>query len=108
MHTIHKGPVERRTAGLDLYVKVTPGARHNAIGEVNDDGRGVRRLQVQVTAKADGGQANRAVLGLLAKSWAVPPSSLCVESGHTSRLKRVRFAVDEDKAAALLAILKAG
>ena len=47
-------------------------------------------------AIADGGEANRAVLVLLAKSLGVPKASVSLLSGATSRLKQV--AVEGDPA----------
>ena len=47
-------------------------------------------------AIADGGEANRAVLGLLAKSLGVPKASVSLLSGATSRLKQI--AVEGDPA----------
>jgi uncharacterized protein len=42
-----------------------------------------------VRAVADGGEANRAVLALLAKSLGVPKASVTLLSGATSRLKQI-------------------
>ena len=47
-------------------------------------------------AIADGGEANKAVLVLLAKSLGVPKASVKLLSGATSRLKQI--AVDGDPA----------
>jgi uncharacterized protein YggU (UPF0235/DUF167 family) len=49
-----------------------------------------------VRAIADGGEANRAVLVLLAKSLGVPKASVSLLSGATSRLKQI--AVEGDPA----------
>jgi uncharacterized protein YggU (UPF0235/DUF167 family) len=51
-------------------------------------------LKVRVRAIADGGEANRAVLVLLAKSLGVPKASVSLLSGATSRLKQVAIAGD--------------
>ena len=73
---------------------MTPrGGRDGVDGvEQLSDGRSV--LQVRVRAIADGGEANRAVLGLLAKSLGVPKASVSLLSGATSRLKQVAIAGD--------------
>lgn len=86
-------------------MKVTPGARREAIGAIADDGEGHRRLQVHVTAKAEDGAANRAVVRLLAKSWRVAPTAFELTAGERSRLKRMRLAVPPDKARAIQALL---
>ena len=95
----------RRGDALEVLVKVTPGAARDAIGEIVDDGTGTRRLTVKVTAKAEGGAANRAVVRLVAKSWRVPPSSLAITAGQTSRLKRLRLVATPDKVQALERVL---
>ena len=95
----------RRGEALEVLVKVTPGAARDAIGEIVDDGTGTRRLAVRVTAKAEGGAANRAVVRLVAKSWHVPPTSLVVTAGQTSRLKRLRLMAPPEKVQALERLL---
>jgi hypothetical protein len=100
-----RGPCERRGDGVELFLKVTPGAQREAIGGVADDGEGHRRLQVHVTAKAEGGEANRAVVRLLAKSWRVAPTAFELTAGQRSRLKRVRLTVPPEKAQAIQSLL---
>jgi hypothetical protein len=58
------------------------------------DGRSV--VKVRVRAIAEGGEANRAVIELLAKALGVPKARLRLLSGTTSRLKQI--AVDGDPA----------
>jgi hypothetical protein len=53
-------------------------------------------LKVRVRAIAEGGEANKAVLHLLAKSLGVAKGEVRLLSGATSRLKQV--AVDGDPA----------
>ena len=100
-----RGPFERRGDAVELFLKVTPGARREAIGAIADDGQGDRRLMVHVTAKAEGGEANRAVVRLLAKSWRVAPTAFELTAGQRSRLKRVRLTVPPEKAQAIQALL---
>jgi uncharacterized protein YggU (UPF0235/DUF167 family) len=100
-----RGPFERRGDAVELFLKVTPGARREAIGAITDDGQGDRRLMVHVTAKAEGGEANRAVVRLLAKSWRVAPTAFELTAGQRSRLKRVRLTVPPEKAQAIQALL---
>ena len=89
-------PWRHSTGGVSIALRVTPrGGRDHIDGvETLADGRSV--LKVRVRAIADGGEANRAVLGLLAKSLGVPKASVRLLSGATSRLKQV--AVDGDPA----------
>ncbi|UFS90111.1 DUF167 domain-containing protein [Bradyrhizobium daqingense] len=82
--------------GISIALRVTPrGGRDEIDGiEQLSDGRSV--LKVRVRAIADGGAANKAVVGLLAKSLGVPKASIRFLSGATSRLKRI--AVEGDPA----------
>ncbi|MET4261847.1 uncharacterized protein (TIGR00251 family) [Bradyrhizobium sp. S3.12.5] len=82
------------TTGVSIALRVTPrGGRDGVDGvEQLSDGRSV--LKVRVRAIADGGEANRAVLVLLAKSLGVPKASVTLLSGTTSRLKQVAIAGD--------------
>ncbi|NVN88374.1 MAG: DUF167 domain-containing protein [Rhodopseudomonas sp.] len=80
--------------GISVAVRVTPrGGRDDIDGlETLSDGRCV--VKVRVRAIAEGGEANRAVTELLAKSLGVPKRNVRVLSGTTSRLKQI--AVDGD------------
>lgn len=87
-------PWRTSTTGVSIALRVTPhGGRDGVDGiEQLSDGRSV--LKVRVRAIADGGEANRAVLVLLAKSLGVPKASVSLLSGATSRLKQVAIAGD--------------
>jgi uncharacterized protein YggU (UPF0235/DUF167 family) len=80
-----------------VALRVTPrGGRDDIDGlETLADGRSV--VKVRVRAIADGGEANRAVMELLAKALGVSKARVKIMSGATSRLKQV--AVDGDPAA---------
>jgi uncharacterized protein (TIGR00251 family) len=82
--------------GVSVAVRVTPrGGRDDIDGlETLANGRAV--VKVRVRAIAEGGEANRAVVELLAKVLGVPKGSVRVLSGTTSRLKQI--AVDGDPA----------
>ncbi|MCA1384940.1 MULTISPECIES: DUF167 domain-containing protein [Bradyrhizobium] len=91
-----KDPWRYSAGGISIALRVTPrGGRDDIDGiEQLSDGRSV--LKVRVRAIADGGEANKAVLALLAKSLGVPKSNVKLLSGATSRLKQI--AVDGDPA----------
>ncbi|MET4174878.1 uncharacterized protein YggU (UPF0235/DUF167 family) [Bradyrhizobium sp. LA6.1] len=91
-----KEPWRYSAAGISIALRATPrGGRDDIDGiEQLADGRSV--LKVRVRAIADGGEANKAVLVLLAKSLGVPKASVKLLSGATSRLKQI--AVDGDPA----------
>jgi len=79
---------------MTVFLRVTPrGGRDGIDGiETLSDGRAV--LKVRVRAIADGGEANRAVTKLLAKTLRVPQASVQIVSGATSRLKQVEISDD--------------
>ena len=74
-----------REAGL-LHVRVQPKARTNAVMGWRGEA-----LRVCVTAAPEDGKANRAVIALLAEKCAVPPSSISLVRGATSRDKWFRL-----------------
>jgi uncharacterized protein (TIGR00251 family) len=90
-------PWRTSTDGISVALRVTPRAGRDDIDGVEtlSDGRSV--LKVRVRAIADGGEANRAVTELLAKSLRVPKARVRLLSGATSRLKQI--AIDGDPAA---------
>lgn len=67
-----------------LAVKVTPGAREEAVAIVDD------AVLVKVRAPADKGAANEAVAGLLASALGIPRSRVALLRGATSRQKLFR------------------
>jgi uncharacterized protein (TIGR00251 family) len=87
-------PWRYSTQGISVALRVTPrGGRDDIDGiETLADGRSV--LKVRVRAIAEGGEANRAVMELLAKALGVPRAKIRLLSGATSRLKQI--AVDGD------------
>ena len=89
-------PWRYSTQGVSVALRVTPrGGRDDIDGlETLADGRTV--LKIRVRAIAEGGEANRAVTELIAKSLGVPKARVRILSGTTSRLKQV--AVDGDPA----------
>jgi uncharacterized protein len=89
-------PWRYSTEGVSVALRVTPrGGRDDIDGlETLANGRVV--VKVRVRAIAEGGEANRAVVELLAKALGVPKARVRVLSGTTSRLKQI--AVDGDPA----------
>jgi uncharacterized protein (TIGR00251 family) len=75
--------------GLSIALRVTPrGGRDGIDGiETLADGRPV--VKVRVRAVAEGGEANRAVVVVLAKALGVRKTDVLIRAGATSRLKQV-------------------
>jgi uncharacterized protein YggU (UPF0235/DUF167 family) len=75
-------------------LRVTPRGGRDDIDGLETLANGRTVVKVRVRATAEGGEANRAVMELLAKALGVPKGKVRVLSGTTSRLKQI--AVDGD------------
>ncbi|WP_234150336.1 DUF167 domain-containing protein [Sphingobium sufflavum] len=73
-------------------MRLTPRASANRIGKRWVDADGQDWLSASVAAPPDKGRANAALILLLAKSLDLPRSSISLEAGDMSRLKRIRIA----------------
>jgi uncharacterized protein len=69
-----------------LRVRVSPGARRGGVA-----GRVGEFWKLRVTAPAEGGRANEAVVKLLADAVDVPRRQVALVSGHTAREKVVEL-----------------
>ena len=87
-------PWRYSTEGISIALRVTPRGGRDEIDGVETLANGRSVVKVRVRAIADGGEANRAVMDLLAKTLGVPKARVKILSGATSRLKQV--AVDGD------------
>jgi uncharacterized protein (TIGR00251 family) len=70
-----------------VRLRVSPGARRSEIA-----GRYGEGWKVRVSAPAEDGRANDAVLALLAERLQLPRRSLTIVSGHSARDKVVEMA----------------
>ncbi|MGO4676883.1 DUF167 family protein [Bosea sp. 2YAB26] len=82
--------------GLRLSVRLTPrGGRDGVDGiEVLADGRAV--LKARVRAAPSEGEANAALIALLARSLSVSRSAVTLAAGSTARLKTLLVAGEAD------------
>jgi uncharacterized protein YggU (UPF0235/DUF167 family) len=85
-------------AVVELTLRVTPRADADRVGPYADG-----LLRVRVTRPPADGEANRAVIRLVAGALGVPPSTLTLVAGARSRTKR--YAVSGLSAAELVARL---
>jgi uncharacterized protein len=78
--------------GLAVAVRLTPRGGRDAIDgiERRDDGQWV--VKARVRAAASEGEANAALIKLLAHAAGVPPRDVTLTSGATSRVKRLTIA----------------
>ncbi len=96
-----RGPLPYTPAadGVRLRVHVSPRASRERIGEVVTDGR-TARLRLAVTAPPHEGEANAAVIALLARALRLPKSALSVIAGHAGREKTIAVRGDATSLAA--------
>src|SRR6201991_1164821 len=87
-------PWRYSSAGISVSLRVTPRGGRDDIDGIETLANGRSVVKVRVRAIAEGGEANRAVTELLAKSLGVSKASVRLLSGATSRIKQI--AVDGD------------
>ncbi len=75
---------------LEIGVRVTPKASHEAMGGIFDDGKN-QWLKIRVSAPPEDGKANEAVIALLAAYLGIAKSSIALISGDTHRHKCLRI-----------------
>ncbi|MCF4099949.1 DUF167 domain-containing protein [Maritalea mediterranea] len=78
-------------AGLLLFLKVTPNASRDEIGDIVADADGQGQLVVRVRAVPEKGKANKAVIRLLAKRLRCRAADLELIRGEVSRQKQVQI-----------------
>jgi hypothetical protein len=85
-------PWRIEAGGLVVAVRLTPKGGRDAVDGVERlaDGQGV--LKARVRAAASEGEANAALIKLLAKTLDVPARDVSLVAGATARLKRLRIA----------------
>jgi uncharacterized protein YggU (UPF0235/DUF167 family) len=83
-----------REDGIDVFVRLTPRASSDAVGDVERTADGRSHITARVRAVPEKGEANAALEKLIASFMGVSRSSVSVASGGTSRLKTVRIAGD--------------
>jgi uncharacterized protein (TIGR00251 family) len=89
-------PWRYSAAGVSVALRVTPRGGRDEIDGLETLANGRTVIKVRVRAIADGGEANRAVMELVAKALGVSKARVRILSGATSRLKQI--AVDGDPA----------
>ncbi|MFM6977729.1 MAG: DUF167 domain-containing protein [Micrococcales bacterium] len=70
---------------MRISVMVKPGSKKGPLVEANEDGS----LTVFLKERAVDGAANEGLIAVLAKHFGVSKSKIIIESGFTSRIKRV-------------------
>jgi uncharacterized protein YggU (UPF0235/DUF167 family) len=78
--------------GLAVVVRLTPRGGRDAIEGIERRADGQCVLKARVRAAASEGEANSALLTLLARAVGVPPRDVTLVAGATARIKRVMIA----------------
>lgn len=87
-------PWRSSVRGITVSLRVTPRGGRDGIDGLAKlaDGRSI--VKVRVRALAEGGEANRAVVKLLAKTLGVPQAAVRIVAGTASRIKQVEISGD--------------
>lgn len=80
--------------GARLRLRLTPGGRANRLDGILRDSAGEARLAVSVTAVAEKGRANAALIALLARQLGIAKSRIALASGATARRKWLAISGD--------------
>lgn len=80
-------PYRRTGAGVELFVRLKPGASSERIDGIYRPDAATTSLKVKVRAQPEKGKANKALIKLLAKTLGVAQSDLALTAGTTHRNK---------------------
>jgi uncharacterized protein (TIGR00251 family) len=89
--------LRRHASGVTVELRVQPRARRTAL----EDADGA--LKAAVTAPPEHGEANDAVIALLAGTWRLPKSSFRIVKGASARTKTVGIVGEPDALAHCIA-----
>ena len=88
--------------GITVTVRLTPKGGRDAIEGIEQRADGQCVLKARVRAAASEGEANDALIKLVARTLAVPPRDVSLSSGAASRIKRLMIAGDSTTLVAAL------
>ena len=77
--------------GVRVTVRAKPGLSRSRQARIVDIGDGKRAIEITVSAAAQDGKANRAILDRLAEELGLRKSELEIKSGSKSRLKIIEI-----------------
>ena len=104
---MREGPLSPARDGVRVAIRLGPRAKADRLVGVGQSPKG-RVVRATVTAPAEAGRANEALLRLLARSWAIPRRDLSLVHGPASRNKVVHIAGEPDALMRLVAAMIAG
>ena len=85
-------PWTAAAGGLSVAIRLTPRGGRDAIDGIEQRANGQCVLKARVRAAATEGEANDALIALLAHAAGVPPRDVALVSGATARIKRLVIA----------------
>jgi hypothetical protein len=85
-------PWRAEAAGLSIVVRLTPKGGRDAIDWVEHLADGRAALKVRVRAAPSDGEANAALIRVIAKALRVPARQVSLVAGASARIKRVQVA----------------
>jgi uncharacterized protein (TIGR00251 family) len=100
--TLADNPLSPAADGVRVRVRLTPRAREQGLLAVIAGAGESAAVKAAVTAPAEDGRANEALLQLLAREWRLPRRDLAILAGATSRSKLVAIAGDPGQLTARL------
>jgi uncharacterized protein len=90
---LSEGPFRLANDGLRVAIRLSPRSKADRLLAIVET-QGGRVVKVSVTAPAEAGRANEALLQLLARAWGLPRRHLSIIAGATNRNKVVRLTGD--------------
>jgi hypothetical protein len=94
--------------GVIVTVRLTPRGGRDGLDGVETMANGRPVLKARVRAAPTGGEANAALVALLAKTLRIAPGRIAVVAGETARIKRVRIEGAGHEVVAALATIAQG
>lgn len=87
-------PWTETPTGLRLMVRLTPKAGRDSLGGLREIEPGQPLMLARVAAAPVEGQANAALVRLVAKTLGVPKTAVSIAAGETSRIKALEIEGD--------------
>jgi uncharacterized protein (TIGR00251 family) len=78
--------------GVRVRVRLTPRASASRLVGLVAEADGGVALKIMVTAAAEGGKANDALIALLARAWRLAKSDIAIVAGASERRKTLHLA----------------
>ncbi len=82
----------RRDDGVSFLLRLTPKGGRDAVDGWSAGADGAELLKARVASPPEDGKANAALIALLAKTLAVPKTTIAIVAGETSRIKTIHLA----------------